>query len=54
VLSLPVLATVPYVATASEKARTRKRRLIASLGGAVCVAAAGFVVWSLQLWNSIR
>jgi hypothetical protein len=53
VLSLPVLATVPYVASASEKARARKHRVAASIGGAACVAIAGYVAWSLKLWNSL-
>jgi polysaccharide chain length determinant protein (PEP-CTERM system associated) len=54
VLSMPVLATVPYVATASERERSRKRRIAASISGAACLALAGYVAWNLQLWNSLR
>ncbi|WP_291984366.1 GNVR domain-containing protein [Luteitalea sp.] len=52
-LSLPVLATVPYIETAAEKARDRKRRLVVSVIGALCVAVAGYVAWNLKLWNSL-
>lgn len=52
VLSLPVLATVPYIQTVSEKSRQQRRRLLVSLGGATCMAVAGYVAWSLKLWKS--
>ncbi len=54
VLALPVLATVPYVATAAEKARGQRRRMAATVGGAACVTLLGYVAWSLKLWNSLR
>ncbi len=54
VLALPVLATVPYVATAAEKERSKKRMIAASLGGAACLVIASYVTWSLKLWNSLR
>lgn len=53
VLSLPVLATVPYVETEAEKVRGQKRRLWLSLGSATCVLVAGYVAWSLKLWNGL-
>lgn len=53
VLSLPVLATVPYVASASEKVRGQRRRLAVSVAGMACVAVAGYVAWSLRLWKSL-
>ena len=53
VLALPVLATVPYVATAAEKERSKQRLIAASAGGATCVAIASYVTWSLKLWNSL-
>jgi len=52
-LSLPVLAMVPYVETAVEKVRGQRRRLAVSLGGAACMAVAGYVAWSLKLWKSL-
>lgn len=54
VLALPVLATVPYVATAAEKERSKRRLIAASVGGTACVAIASYVTWSLKLWNSLR
>ena len=54
VLALPVLATVPYVATAAEKERLKRRLIAASVGGTACVAIASYVTWSLKLWNSLR
>jgi uncharacterized protein involved in exopolysaccharide biosynthesis len=54
VLAMPVLVSVPYVATEAEKNRSRKRQLLASVSGVVCLAMAGYVVWSLQLWKTLR
>jgi hypothetical protein len=48
-----VLATVPYIETATEKTRKHRRRLAVSAGGAACMAAVGYVAWSLKLWNSL-
>lgn len=53
VLALPVLATVPYVATAAEITRDQRRRLAVSLASAVCVAGAGYLAWSLKLWKGV-
>jgi len=53
VLSLPVLATVPYIQTAAEKVRAQRRRMLVSAAGVTCVAAAGYVAWTLKLWNSL-
>ncbi len=51
VLSLPVLALVPFVPTAAERRhRVRKRLLVATIATAL-VAGAGYVFWNLQLWN---
>jgi polysaccharide chain length determinant protein (PEP-CTERM system associated) len=52
-LSLPVLAAVPHVQTASDKLRQRRRRLAASLAGVTGVAIAGYMTWTLKLWNSL-
>ena len=53
VLSLPVLATVPYIETTAEKMRGQRRRMAVSVAGLTCIAAAGYVAWSLKLWKSL-
>jgi len=53
VLMLPVLATVPHVETMAEKARNQRRRLAVTLAGSACVCIAGYMTWSLKLWNSV-
>lgn len=53
VLDLPVLACVPRVDTQVEKDRRSRRRLATSLTGAACVVVAGYVTWTLKLWNSL-
>lgn len=53
VLSLPVLTTVPYVQTESDKQRVQRRRLTVSLASGLCLAAAGYVVWTMELWKSL-
>jgi polysaccharide chain length determinant protein (PEP-CTERM system associated) len=53
VLALPVLASVPRVITTAEKARRHRRRLAFSTAGAMCIIVAGYVTWTLKLWNSL-
>jgi hypothetical protein len=53
VLSLPVLATVPYVSTAAEISQARNRRLAAIAAGLVCAATMSYFVWSKALWKSL-
>jgi uncharacterized protein involved in exopolysaccharide biosynthesis len=53
VLKLPVVALVPYVVTATDKALARRRRLAASAAVAVLVTAGAVGIWSLQLWKYI-
>ncbi len=53
VLALPVLATVPHVATLIEKKRRRRRQWALSLAGGTAVALASYVTWVLKLWNSV-
>ena len=53
VLALPVLASVPRVETSNEKTRRQRRQRVVSLAGAACVVVAGYVTWTLKLWNSL-
>ena len=53
VLALPVLATVPRIETTAEKERNRRRRMALSFAGATCLMIAGYVTWTLKLWNSL-
>lgn len=53
VLSLPVLANVPRIVTVDEQRQMTRRRRLASAVGAVCLVAAAYVAWTLQLWNSV-
>lgn len=53
VLSLPVLASVPYVATDSERRQQLRRAVAASIVAVVSLAGAGYVAWTMKLWNSI-
>jgi polysaccharide chain length determinant protein (PEP-CTERM system associated) len=53
VLSMPVLASIPYVETGGER-RRRLGRTVALAGiGLVGAVGAGYLVWSLKLWKSI-
>lgn len=53
VLSLPVLASVPYIETEGERSRRQRRAIVFSSVGIACAAGAGYVVWVMKLWNSI-
>jgi polysaccharide chain length determinant protein (PEP-CTERM system associated) len=53
VLSLPVLASVPHIATSGD---LRKQRLVAlafSLAAVLSLAGAGYVSWTMQLWKTL-
>ncbi len=52
-LGLAVLASVPKIQTTLEKEQAKRRRLAFSVAGAACVVAAGYVTWTLRLWNSL-
>jgi polysaccharide chain length determinant protein (PEP-CTERM system associated) len=53
VWSMPVLASIPYVETRRER-RRRLGRAVALAGiGVIGAVGAGYLVWSLKLWNSI-
>lgn len=53
VLGLPVLAIVPRVYTTAEVTRARKRKMAFSAVGGLGLVAAGYLTWSMKLWNSI-
>ena len=53
VLSLPVLALVPSIVDEARQQGERKRRLVLSAVGLVCLAGMGYVTWALKLWNSV-
>lgn len=53
VLSLPVLASVPYVETDRERRRRYRRTVAFASIGVIGAVGAGYLVWSLQLWKSI-
>jgi uncharacterized protein involved in exopolysaccharide biosynthesis len=51
VLSLPVLAVVPYIRTPQDHARQVRRQLLATVGGVLTCGGVAYVVWSMSLWN---
>ena len=53
VLALPVLASVPRVETSASRLVKRRRRVAFSLAGITSVVVAGYVTWTLKLWNSV-
>jgi polysaccharide chain length determinant protein (PEP-CTERM system associated) len=50
-LSLPVLALVPYVSTASDRVREKRKRVALAAAVAVMLLATGGVAWWLELWR---
>ena len=53
VLQMPVLAAVPYLVTPSEQQRSRRKVLALSLVALCFASGAGYLVWSMKLWNSV-
>jgi polysaccharide chain length determinant protein (PEP-CTERM system associated) len=53
VLSLPVLALVPAIVDEARQLHERKRKLMLSAVGIVCLASMGYVTWALKLWKSV-
>ena len=53
VLALPVLASIPRIESAAEKRWRQRRAVLLSVTGAVCLAGAGYVTWTLRLWDSL-
>jgi polysaccharide chain length determinant protein (PEP-CTERM system associated) len=54
VLSLTVLAQVPRIETAAERRGRLRRNVVLSVAGAACLAGAGYVTWTLKLWQSLN
>jgi polysaccharide chain length determinant protein (PEP-CTERM system associated) len=52
-LDLPVLVVVPYVASAADHLRQKRRRLMTSVAVAVVCVATGALAWFLQLWKFV-
>jgi polysaccharide chain length determinant protein (PEP-CTERM system associated) len=52
-LSLPVLASIPFVETASEHTRRVRRRWLFSVAALFATAGAGYVFWTLRLWTIV-
>ena len=53
VLSLPVLASVPYVASAAEEASRQRVRLIAAAAGTVSLVVMAYLAVVRRLWESL-
>lgn len=53
VLKLPVVAIVPTLMTDADRRRIQSRRWLASVTGAVLIAAGGYVFWALRLWQFV-
>jgi uncharacterized protein involved in exopolysaccharide biosynthesis len=52
-LSLPVLAAVPYVATAAELKRRSRLRVALWASAALFASIGGYVFWTMKLWTVV-
>jgi hypothetical protein len=52
-IDLPVLALLPFVATAADLRRQKRRRVLGWAAGAAAFAATGALVWFLRLWKFV-
>jgi polysaccharide chain length determinant protein (PEP-CTERM system associated) len=50
-LSVPVLALVPYLATAAERRRRVMRTWLTGSVATIAVIGAGYVFWTMRLWQ---
>jgi uncharacterized protein involved in exopolysaccharide biosynthesis len=53
VVGLPVLATVPGIITTADRVRLKRRRIGYSVAGLACFGVAGYLMWTMKLWNSL-
>jgi polysaccharide chain length determinant protein (PEP-CTERM system associated) len=53
VLSLPVLALVPYLSTQQEKEHARKQRLAFAASAVMFFSVSGYVFWAMKLWKHV-
>jgi uncharacterized protein involved in exopolysaccharide biosynthesis len=53
VLSLPVLALVPYLPTEPERDRARRQRLAFTAGAVMFFGVSGYVFWAMKLWKHV-
>ena len=52
-LTLPVIAQVPYVESDADRRWKRIRRALASGGTGIAVIAGGYVFWTMELWRYV-
>ena len=52
-IDLPVLALLPFVATAADLRRQKRRLLLGRVAGVAVFVATGALVWFLQLWKFV-
>jgi polysaccharide chain length determinant protein (PEP-CTERM system associated) len=53
VLSLPVLALVPYLSTQQEIDRARRQALAFATAAVVLFSVSGYVFWAMKLWKHV-
>ena len=53
VLSVRVLAVVPFVIDGAERRRRARRRMLVATGVGIVVASSAYVTWSMQLWKYV-
>jgi polysaccharide chain length determinant protein (PEP-CTERM system associated) len=53
VLALPVVALVPYVESAGDQLRRRRRQRVLSTVTGVTAVAGGYAFWAMKLWHYI-
>jgi polysaccharide chain length determinant protein (PEP-CTERM system associated) len=51
IVGLPVLASVPFVVTVSDRVHESRQRWLMAAVAATLIAAAGSFAWALQLWR---
>ena len=54
VLTLPVVALLPYIESQADRRRQRMRQLLSFGTAAVGLVVGGYTFWMLELWRYIR